>query len=779
MLFTAKKDDIKRTKRENVSKSIVQTSNKSGKKAANMNFHLNSNPPVYLGQSLAFDTDAQSSTISTHTDSSHKSKFLSPHSIKMSKNMEISNKKDTHSSTNHTPPVITKATLEPLIEQETRRSVSKAVEAYMKKTAAIQQTQKQDNQKLKTEMQQYVQQSLQERMQKYMSSVQQKTEQDKKHLEGVLCDFVKERVETISKLREAENNTQTQQISLKLKNIDEQIAQLFSKQKEAVTFKDIDALLQDKVSKSEMEAFVSKWNLDNMQVWTEKYIKEWMCLGEDSITEEDNEKEEAHTGFEQIIEPAVARIIHRVLKYDRTHEESDNVSVHSYHSNHSNMEYEHAYENTHSPVATNDNPLYEKPPIAPEPIPEEKQEVVSLGCVYKSESTGMFENELRNKTAKKWTKLGNGVQTGNIIDMFLDKKNRKIYIAGHFKHVDSIPMENIAVYDMKDKMWKHVGDGVPQVTSSIAVDEDNERVFVGGIFSKVGKGAGQVAATNIAMYSVKEKCWKSLGDGLNRDCTSIVFDAKRNALYAAGSFTASGKTEMRYVGMYDLTSNVWKSLPGGSVNAPCRVLLKSPVKDELYLGGLFTHANDDSIHVSYIAKYHLETNQWYSLSGGLQGYCNALALDETHQSLYVGGTFTSAGEPSKSIDAHHIARYDTENGIWDNMDGGVNNVVQSIYYDAKNNLVYTGGSFTNTYENGLELNYIAKYDPEQKKWSALENYFPNSNQKSDEPNPIGLDGVCKVLSMDEKTLYIAGKFKNAGNVSTNSIARYAVSRSMI
>jgi hypothetical protein len=37
---------------------------------------------------------------------------------------------------------------------------------------------------------------------------------------------------------------------------------------------------------------------------------------------------------------------------------------------------------------------------------------------------------------------------------------------------------------------------------------------------------------------------------------------------------------------------------------------------------------------------------------------------------------------------------------------------------------------------------------------------------------LGLDGVCKSMVMDDKSIYIGGNFKEAGNVHANSIVRY-------
>ena len=124
-----------------------------------------------------------------------------------------------------------------------------------------------------------------------------------------------------------------------------------------------------------------------------------------------------------------------------------------------------------------------------------------------------------------------------------------------------------------------------------------------------------------------------------------------------------------------------------------------------------------------------------------------------------------------------MVQYNLKTNTWDNMDGGVNNVVQSLHYESKSNCLYAGGSFSNTLDNSTVLNYIAKYIPSEHKWQSLESYFQNSNVNVEEKEKYqGLDGVCKVVSADEKSLFIAGNFKTAGNISANSIARYALVR---
>ena len=405
-------------------------------------------------------------------------------------------------------------------------------------------------------------------------------------------------------------------------------------------------------------------------------------------------------------------------------------------------------------------------------------EIVEMGSVYQKEDKILFENEMRSEfKSRKWIRFGNGIEKGNVLDMFLDKTNKKIYIVGHFKHVNRVPIDNVAVYDIRKKEWNHVGEGISSLATCVAVHEKSQVVFVGGVFTKVGKGDKQIMANNVAAYYVLQDRWCALGSGLNRDCNSLVFDSENEKLYAGGTFTCSGDTPMHYVGIYDLESNTWSPLYGGELNGPCRSILK-PNDEDLYMGGLFTHAGHSDIHVSYVAKYSLQKNTWSDLSGGLQGYCNDLAFDASENAIYVGGTFTSVGFKENPTDACHVAKYYIEHQSWDNMNGGLNNVVNSLCFDDANQCLYVGGNFTHTHKDKILVNHIARYIPHIQKWTPLENHFSHIKKPAEDQDNdnIGLNGSCKVLNMDNKSLFVAGSFQIAGSITANSMARYVLNK---
>ena len=533
----------------------------------------------------------------------------------------------------------------------------------------------------------------------------------------------------------------------------------------------------------------------------ENYLESKIREKEDIIEakKNDNSDEDEKTYFEELIEPAVARIVQRILKYDYSGKEYLNTDHQQDEKSFNiDIQYDEVYDYNQQELGQFEAPVVEykmeKLPTMKNPLHQIRASelgmeqykqpaedvAIDLSTVYQKEEVVHYENELRSefRSSRKWVRLGNGIDKGSVLDLAMDKTRRKVYIVGNFKHVNKVAMENIAVYDINLRGWHHVGNGVSGLVTSITMYEKSQILFIGGLFSKVGKGDDQVQAQNIAAYYIQQKRWVNLGEGLNRECTTLYFDETEEKLYAGGSFTQTGSQSLNYVGIYDLATNTWKPLNNGELNGPCRSLLK--VENDLYLGGLFTHAGmgHSEIHVSYLAHYSLESNSWSSLSGGLQGYCNTLAYDPTEKALYVGGTFTSVGERDKAEDAHHVAKYYLEHQKWDTMVQGVNNVVHSLSFDSINNSLYVGGNFTATTDGNIMVNRIVRYDPYNQKWIPLENHFPRCKVSIEDEgnNNVGLNGVCKVLNIDKKSLFIAGSFQIAGNITANSIARYVLQR---
>ena len=632
-----------------------------------------------------------------------------------------------------------------------------------------------------TDMYKYVDSFLETRIHNYMGKIEKQKADDllnlKKHVQ---CDIneklisyqpkeLEKQIEIILANKNLHQNNKLTQNDLKMVK-EELIKEMVNKTDLEKIRQTLNAKTKDMVTKKELaltredilRIMNEKMNVVDIRELTEKYVRDMIEKDEDK---EHTNDEESKTKFETIIEPAVARIIHRVMKYDNieTHEKSitDGDSMAS------SLDFQDVYSEK-SPDKT-ENPYFGKELTAT----KEDNIVIDMGTVYKEENISLQSNELRTSNYHKWSKLGNGVKNGNVIDMFMDKKRNKIYIAGHFEEVNGLPVENIAVYDLENKSWKHVGEGIPNVASSLAVDEENEILYVSGIFNKVGKGSSQISAINIAGYDLKKNTWFSLGEGLDKDCNTIVFDPTSKRLYAGGNFKQSGDKKMAHIGYYEFKTNAWFPIKGGSLNSAVRTIVLSPTKPEIYVGGLFTATDNNIIKLSYLGKYNLREEKWYGLSGGTNGSCNTMSL--SNDDLYIGGNFTRVGDKNDICSVNYVAKYCLKTKKWNDMNGGVNNIVQSLYYDTNAEVLYVGGSFTNISNDSLILNHIAKYIPKESKWCSLESYFDNMNiDIESNKEKTGVDGICKVLSIDDKSLFIAGNFKNAGNISANSIARYAL-----
>ena len=257
----------------------------------------------------------------------------------------------------------------------------------------------------------------------------------------------------------------------------------------------------------------------------EKYL-ETILRDTSSTVEPDNSTiiETAKSRFEELIEPAVGRIVQRIIQYeyqgkeflqpyghDSTVEDYGNVDEDNddAHSINLDIQYGEVYDNPtegqfNAPIIETpdtmaiENPLMDRKKrksiieaiTNPSPyVRSEDTPNFDMGAVYQKEDKVMYENELRSefRSSRKWVRLGNGIEKGSVLDVAMDRNNRRVYIVGHFKHVNRVAMENIAVYDITIRGWSQVGGGISGLVTCIAIYEKSQIIFVGGLFSKVEK----------------------------------------------------------------------------------------------------------------------------------------------------------------------------------------------------------------------------------------------------------------------------------------------------
>ena len=392
--------------------------------------------------------------------------------------------------------------------------------------------------------------------------------------------------------------------------------------------------------------------------------------------------------------------------------------------------------------------------------PDNYHASVEMTNIYNDDQIQYFDNALRSKlhNSKRWFTYGSGVQKDVITYVVVDSQSKNIYIGGLFKTVNMCLVQNVAMFQYDKKEWDNMNGGVDNMATCLL--KHDHFVFVGGVFSHAGNG---VRTPHIAKYHLRSKTWSSLGNGLDSECCALCFDPKTEKLYAGGTFTKSGTTNLGYVGIYNTQTDQWEQLVGNGLNAPCRSLFLDVSLRQLFAGGLFTSA-DGVPQTSHIARYDLEHPSWNALGQGLQGYCNSIVVHK--QWLYAGGTFNCVG--------NNIAQYDFKTGTWSGLREGVNGICNTVCVNTRGQ-VFVGGSFTSENENDTVLNRIGMYDPMLSQWMPLENHYKMQNGNTEvgmEEYETGLDSVCKALAVSEEAMYVVGSFQKAGNVDAGCIAKY-------
>lgn len=287
--------------------------------------------------------------------------------------------------------------------------------------------------------------------------------------------------------------------------------------------------------------------------------------------------------------------------------------------------------------------------------------------------SGLGNLLLRDNTTGQWSSAGSG--TNNPIQTCLWKDN-KLYIGGLF----TTPFSYLAVWD--GTSWSGVGGSAPNNAVYGMCFGPDGSLYITGTFTQVGA----MAANRIAKFD--GSTWSALTSGGSNglgpggtngnDC--IV--GPDGMLYVSGAFTTAGSTTCNNIAKWDGTT--WSALSsGGSIGLNGFGYSMLTGNDgSLYVGGTFTTAGSTSCN--RVAKW--DGSVWSSLSTGLNSVVNKIAIGQDG-TIYTTGSFTTAG----GVPANRVASW---NGTsWSALGTGLDNVGYSIL-PSRNGLVYVGGAFT-------------------------------------------------------------------------------------
>jgi len=415
---------------------------------------------------------------------------------------------------------------------------------------------------------------------------------------------------------------------------------------------------------------------------------------------------------------------------------------------------------------------------------------------------------------QKWFGLGghssNGTN-GQINAYAYDGSRNRMYVGGGFTKVYDLSqiwldVSNVAAWDIAGKYWVRLGssgarNGVDASVNALAIDSSYSRLYVGGNFKKMSDASKTDQSANYVVYwDISNSLWGQMGgsttltNGLDGSCNALSIDNSNGRVYVGGNFRkVSDSTTVdqsaNYVAYWNISDNTWSRLGATDVsynnglNQQCRSLVYDPSKTQLYVGGDFTAVRDSrnsDILANRIAIWKPSTTQWSVMgttsNNGLDGSCNALALDSSKNRLYVGGNFKKVSDASQSDQsANYIAYWDLSNSLWFKLGGtdisknGLDGSCNALIYDNSNNRLYVGGSFKKVSDSSQidqSANYVAYWDVSNSIWKQLGGTTSTRNGASDIVNALEVDV--------SKNVFAGGRFISVNDSAYNTyLANYA------
>lgn len=345
------------------------------------------------------------------------------------------------------------------------------------------------------------------------------------------------------------------------------------------------------------------------------------------------------------------------------------------------------------------------------------------------------------------------VNNNGVNALALDPISEDLFIGGSFSQVNSTNRNNIARVTSGGVLanW-YPSNGVNGEIYSFALDALNSEIFVGGNFGSVG-GQTKLRIAKISTGGTANVSnWGIKINGVNASVNGVKFDSATNKIYINGSFRAADWIADKIVALSSLTGAV-VDLQWPYFDSDINALALNPSTNSLFLGGSFTVvAANTRNRIAEVASSGVLTN-WYP-SNGANGVVNTLALDGAQSALYVGGAFFQIGGSSK----YYIAKVNSNTGsLFSWCSSGAGASVNSVKINSITKSVYAGGSFTSLC--GQSRNRLGEITSA----GVVTSWYPES----------GAENTVKFIDHDAITgdVYVSGDFDIISNKARSRIAK--------
>ncbi len=304
------------------------------------------------------------------------------------------------------------------------------------------------------------------------------------------------------------------------------------------------------------------------------------------------------------------------------------------------------------------------------------------------------------------------------------------------------------------QIWPTVlGAGMNNDVNALAVDDGNNILYAGGLFTQAG---GQ-PANKIAKWT--GSAWQPMGTGVVGNVYAMKFHGGR--LYVGGTFSSIDGVTAANVAYYDGT---WHAMDSGLVGTLAEVRTFTIFNNEIVAGGKFS-ASASMNNLGNVARWN--GSIWMPFGTGLND--KVWALEVFQNDLYAAGQFDSTGS---GIMCRAVGKW---NGIiWQSLGEGPQVLVRAL--KVYNNHLYAGGNFGCQGNSSLTeystSSKLAKWDGA--KWS---NIGPSAWNGGSPVNCTGANDLVSALYAFEDELWLGGLFTSVTNSGPSSTCAYRIARS--
>lgn len=393
-------------------------------------------------------------------------------------------------------------------------------------------------------------------------------------------------------------------------------------------------------------------------------------------------------------------------------------------------------------------------------------------------------HEIRTWTGSDWV-VSHTTRAGGVSDLI--GVQNKLYVAGDFNQADTTRANGIAQWD--GTQWHTFGQGIGSWGAAWTLRGNQQGIAIANGFnaagdlwnsttahwngenwSSLGSDVEVVMPGEHGIYAIKQvqlpesrrgvvvvkwngTAWSAITSalwGYYTDPVVFVILERGTDLYVGGSFEYAGDVAANNIVKWNGTA--WSALGAGIEGVPEDMLF---IGDDLYVGGWFGRAGD--VDAQNIARWN--GSQWSALGNGVDS--EVLDLDAVGSTLYVAGYFWTSGN---QLFTPGIAQW--KDGQWSALGIGIetggDTYVHAVTADPATGTVYIGGSFDEVLDGTIDepriikARNIAAWDGTR--WQPLGE---------------GVNGTVTGMAMLQGSLYLTGRFTEAGGLPSYGFARWA------